>query len=138
MTATAIAPAGFAHYGTTPTFVGSVAADSQTPVTLSLKAGSNVTSGTYKIPVRITYLDELRNSLTTWVNVSIDVQGSGGFAGAGAVGSNSMGSAATGRYGSSGGSPNLILGAAAVVVVAAAFIFLRRKDKLKQKQSEKK
>ena len=51
VTATAIAPVGFTHYGTSPTFVGSVAADSQTPVTLSLITGTNLTSGTYKIPI---------------------------------------------------------------------------------------
>jgi hypothetical protein len=139
VTATAIAPAGFTHYGTTPTFVGSVAADSQTPVTLSLIAGSNVTSGTYEIPVQITYLDELRNTLTTWVNVSITVQGAGGFAGAGATGTNSI-RAYRGQYSQGGGSFDLIVGVVAAVIVAAvAFLFLRRRNKQKQqKQNEKK
>jgi hypothetical protein len=152
VTATALAPAGFAHYGTSPTFVGSVAADSQTPVTLSLIAGSNVTTGTYEIPVKITYLDELRNSLTTWVNVSANVQGTATTAVVGGGGAVAVGAAGTANaananamraeYRRAGYGPgdflNLIIYAiVAVIVVVVAFLFIRRRSKRKQKQREK-
>ncbi len=146
VTATALAPAGFMHYGTTPTFVGSVAADSQTPVTLSLIAGTNVTGGAYEIPVKITYLDELRNSLTTWVNVSVSIQGAG-MSAAGANGitnsgtltrTNASGAYRT-RYQSGGGLLNLAIIVIVVIVAAAmAFVFIRRRRKQKQKQNERK
>jgi hypothetical protein len=148
VTATAIAPSGFTHYGTTPTFVGSVAADSQTPVTLSLITGTNVITGTYKIPIQITYQDELRNSLTSWVNVTVSVQGTGAAAAPGVVaGTISAASANTTRaaayrreYSQSGGGPlDWIIGAVAVVIVAVvAFLFLRKRNKRKQKQQEAK
>ncbi len=146
VTATAIAPPGFTHYGTTPTFVGSVAADSQTPVTLSLITGPNVTSGTYKIPIEINYLDELRNGLTYWVNVSVNVQGAGGFAsttvgsgsGTGTVSSaNATRAYRRGEYGAQGGGfVTWIIAAAVVVVVAVlAFLFVRRRRRRKLKQN---
>lgn len=143
VTATAIAPAGFTHYGTSPTFVGSVAADSQTPVTLSLITSSNLTSGTYKIPVQINYQDELRNSLTTWVNVSVSVQGSGAISAIGngsriTVTGNSTRVSQYGR-GQGGGFLALIAGAVVVVVAAiAAFLFIRRRRGRKQKEQKEK
>jgi uncharacterized membrane protein len=137
VTATAIAPSGFTHYGTTPTFVGSVAADSQTPVTLSLITGANVTSGTYNIPVKITYLDELRNSLTSWVNVSVSVHGSGATPSMNANGATvapaGINASRYPRYQSGSGFLGTALIVIVVVVAAAlAFLFMRRRNKRKQ------
>ncbi|VVB77069.1 Uncharacterised protein [uncultured archaeon] len=75
VTAKTLSPAGFTPYGTNPTFVGSIAADSQSSVTLSLTAKTNLTSGTYTVPIKINYLNELRQNLTKWVNVSVKISG---------------------------------------------------------------
>src|SRR5208337_544162 len=98
---------------------------------------------TYEIPVKITYLDELRNSLTTWINVSIGVQGSGTITGI----ANESRTAVTGnstrayyRRGQEGGGfLDLIIGAIVVVVAAVlAFLFVRGRKRRKQKEQKEK
>ncbi|MGD0728863.1 MAG: hypothetical protein ABR981_02200 [Candidatus Micrarchaeaceae archaeon] len=73
VTATALVPKGFAPYGSNSVFVGDMQVDSQTPVTLTLTAQSTLKSGNYTIPVRINYLNTLRENLSTIINVPVQI-----------------------------------------------------------------
>ncbi len=71
VTVTPIPPAGFTSYGTNTVFVGSIGVDTQTPVTVSLIASNSVKSGSYSIPIKVSYMNGLRQSVTTWANTSV-------------------------------------------------------------------
>ncbi len=68
---TALPPKGFSSFGSNTVFVGSVSADSQTPVTLSMSASNSIAPGTYKIPIRVNYLNNLRYNLSIWANSTV-------------------------------------------------------------------
>ncbi|MDE1768540.1 MAG: hypothetical protein KGH62_04170, partial [Candidatus Micrarchaeota archaeon] len=71
LTATPILPHGFTNFGSNSIFVGSISADSQTPVTISVIASNYVKPGQYTIPIRLNYMNNLRQNLTLWANASI-------------------------------------------------------------------
>lgn len=71
VTVSTIAGNGFRAFGSESTFIGDVAADSQVPVTMSLQTNSSVKSGTYTVPIRVNYLDDLRNNVTVWANATV-------------------------------------------------------------------
>ncbi|MEM3827073.1 MAG: hypothetical protein QXR58_00540 [Candidatus Micrarchaeaceae archaeon] len=75
----AIVPQGFSAFGSNPVYVGDISADSQSPVTISLEVSDTVKPGQYSIPLRINYLNSLRQNVTTTRNVTVTV-GSSSFA----------------------------------------------------------
>jgi FtsH-binding integral membrane protein len=112
--------AGFEPYGSNSTFVGDMQADVQTPVTLTLTSLTSLKAGNYVIPVRINYLNNLRQNLSTTVEVPVAIGGS-------ASTFNAL-SAAARQYGSSRGSASLILMVAlAIVAVVFILLFLRER-----------
>ena len=79
VTATLLPVSGFAAYGSNSVFVGDMHVDTQTPVTLTLTSTSSLKSGNYTIPVRINYLNNLRQNLSTVIDVPVDISGSSTF-----------------------------------------------------------
>ena len=73
VTATAMTGAGISSFGSNSTFVGDMAVDSQTPVTLTLQASNRLANGNYTIPVKITYLNALRQSMSTLMYIPIQI-----------------------------------------------------------------
>ncbi len=71
VTATALPPEGFAPFGPSSVFVGDVGTDSQTPVTLTLSASNSVKPGSYQIPIRINYLNGIRQNLSTMAYANV-------------------------------------------------------------------
>jgi len=71
VTVTPVLPKGFTPFGPSSTFVGDISPDTQTPVTVSIEASNAIKSGSYTIPIRINYLNALRQNLTTWTNDTV-------------------------------------------------------------------
>lgn len=71
VTVTPLPPPGITSYGSNTIFIGDVGVDTQTPVTLSLISSNSVKSGDYKLPIRINYINNLRQNVTAWANTSI-------------------------------------------------------------------
>ncbi|MDE1865867.1 MAG: hypothetical protein KGH94_04495 [Candidatus Micrarchaeota archaeon] len=74
VTATVIPPPGLDVFGSNSVFVGSMQVDSQTPVTLTLSATSR--TGNYTVPIRVTYLNNLRQEKNITIDVPVSVGGS--------------------------------------------------------------
>lgn len=76
--ATAIPPAGFKPYGVSGTdFIGSIGTETPTAVSLTLIANASLKSGSYTIPVQLSYLNTFRQNMSTTVNVPVTVLESG-------------------------------------------------------------
>ncbi len=73
VTATAMPPAGFSPYGSSSVFVGDMQVDTQTPVTLTMLVNGSVKGGSYDVPVRISYLNSLRQNQSTMIDIPIKV-----------------------------------------------------------------
>ena len=71
VTATPVLPAGFSSYGSNSVFIGDIGVDSQTPVTVSIEADGSVKQGTYHIPIKLNYLNGIRQNMTAWANASV-------------------------------------------------------------------
>ena len=56
---TPMPPNGITTYGSNSVFVGDMSVDTQTPVTVTLRAGASTTIHSYEIPVTVSYLDSL-------------------------------------------------------------------------------
>ncbi len=124
VTATPVAPQGFSPYGSTSVFVGDMQVDSQTPVTVTLTSQSSLHSGNYIIPIRINYLNNLRQNLSTTIDVPIQIGAATAF---NALGGTSPGQLRS-RQGSGSGILVLIL-IIAVIVIAVLFLTERKKHK---------
>ena len=125
VTATALAPTGFSPYGSASTFVGDIQTDTQTPVTLTLITQSSVKPGNYTIPVRISYLNNLRQNLSTTIDIPVEITAT--------MASNSISRAKTAR--SLGGSG--IIGLILIIVIIAVFVlYLMERGKHKKLQEE--
>lgn len=79
MEATALPTKGFKVFGSNSIFIGSITSDSQSSVTISQEVANNTKSGVYTIPVRVNYLNNLRQNLSTIVNVSVLVGSASAF-----------------------------------------------------------
>ena len=131
---------GFESYGSNSTFVGDMQADVQTPVTLTLISNASLKAGNYVIPVRINYLNNLRQNLSTTLEVPVVIGGS-------ALSYNALSGAAR-QYGSRGGYGVLAIPILAVFAIAFLLLFLRERGlhkklkaehkKLKERQSQSK
>lgn len=130
---------GFESYGSNSTFVGDMQADVQTPVTLTLISNASLKAGNYVIPVRINYLNNLRQNLSTTINVPLSVGGS-------ALSYNALSGAAR-QYGSRNGYGIVVI-ILAIFATAFLLLFLRERGlhrrlkaehkKLKDRQSQSK
>ena len=123
--ATILPTNGFATFGSNSVFVGSVGADSQTPVTLTLEAGNKIRSGSYSIPIRISYLNTIRQNKTQNIVVPVII-------GAASLNSSVARQAA---YSGSGGISLLTILLIIVVMVLAALLY-KEKEKNKGKKPQ--
>ncbi len=102
--ASAVLPAGFSTYGTSSsTFIGSIGAETPTPVSITLMANSSVKPGSYKIPIKLDYQGSFRQTSSSYVNVTVNVTSgssasSSGTAGSTAAASSSSSSSNIGLY----------------------------------------
>jgi len=71
VTATPLTPQGFTLFGARSIFVGDMQVNTPTTFTISLFVGNATASGGYTIPIQLTYLDNLRNKLTSTITVSV-------------------------------------------------------------------
>ncbi len=71
--ATPVPPSGFSSFGANTVFVGSITPGGQTPVTVSIFASNSVKPGTYEIPIRLNYMNNLRQNMTLWANTSVSI-----------------------------------------------------------------
>lgn len=128
VTATLLPPQGFSPYGAPSTFVGDMAVDSQTPVTLTLSSTSGIKAGNYTIPVRMNYLDTLRRNLSTTIYVPVHIGGAFAF------NSTSTGSAVRVRRSGSG----LVVIVLALGVIAMSVLYLLERKRHKRLKEEHK
>jgi len=119
VTAQAQMPPGFQAIGSSSNFVGDMQVDSPSTFTLSALVSNSTALGTYRVPVTLSYFDNLRTPLSQTVNVSVVVTNSAG-------GGTSSGQTTTTGGGGGGISP-LVYVAVIVVVVIIAFLYLRRR-----------
>ncbi|MCL4365459.1 hypothetical protein M1590_04010 [Candidatus Marsarchaeota archaeon] len=73
VTATAVPPKGFMSFGSNSVFVGDIAVDSQTPVTITFVSVNATNAGTYGMPIRISYLNSLRDNISQYITVPVTV-----------------------------------------------------------------
>ena len=71
LTVTPVPVNGFTVYGSKSVFVGDIGVDSQTPVTVSLETSNSLKSGTYEVPIKVNYLNNLRSNITVWANTTV-------------------------------------------------------------------
>jgi hypothetical protein len=131
VTATPLLPSGFKAYGSSnSTFVGDMAVDTQTPVTLTLISETSLKSGKQLIPVRINYLNNLRQNLSTVIDVPVNILGGTGTLTGGAT-ANGM-AYARGTYTRRTNYSLYIEMALVVIVVVLAAFFLRSRKRLRE------
>lgn len=126
MIATPIPPKGFSTFGSNSVFIGSITADSQTPVTLSLTASNSVKPGSYTIPIRLNYLNNLRQNLTLWANTTVFV-GQSTF--------NATAGAARFRTNSGSGGGLLTILLIIIIIVLGYLYYTERKKHPKEKKA---
>ena len=119
-TATVVPTNGFTSFESNSTFIGSISADSQTPVTLTLEAG-NRTKGTYHIPIKISYLNTVREPVNETIIVPVTV-------GAAVYNASSF---VVRRQSSSGGS-GIILIILVVIIIALGYLLYRERKKTRK------
>ena len=114
-------PEGFKVFGSQSVFIGNLAVNTPTAFTITLTTLSSVKPGSYSIPVRLTYLDNLRETLTTTIIVPVSM-------GVGSTNSSSSSGTGTtagqGRVFSVGWLAAAIL---AIVALVAGFLVARRR-----------
>jgi hypothetical protein len=71
VTVSPLPPTGITVYGSNSVFVGDMSADSQVPVTMTLLANASVARGAHTIPVKISYLNSLRENINTTIYVPV-------------------------------------------------------------------
>ncbi len=117
VTATILPTNGFRYFGSDSIFVGSVGADSQTPVTLTLQAGNKTKDGQYSIPIHIDYLNTIRQNNSQSIQVPVIL---------GAVAPNAT--RFSGRT-ATGGGGSLFTIILILIVIALAYLLYKEKEK---------
>ncbi len=120
VTATVVPTNGFSSFESNSTFVGSIASDSQTPVTLTLEA-SNRTHGEYKIPVKISYLNTVRQPVNETIVIPVFISAQSLNA-----------SAFVYRRQASGGGGGLLIIILLLVIAVLAYLLYKEKKKAKK------
>lgn len=121
-------PAGFTSFGSNSVFIGTMQTDSQTPVTLTLSSSSSLKAGSYTVPVKVTYLNNLRQGLNTTIMVPVTIAGT----------YNALANSGTGvavRRSSGGG--GLIILILLVAVIVLAYLFYKERKHRKKAAQEK-
>lgn len=121
VSAAAVPASGFSNYGANSVFVGDIAVDTQTPVTLTLTSNALTKSGNYTIPVRVNYLDSLRENLSTVIDVPVTLGA--------AITSNSPSTTQFRHSGSSAGGILIIF----LLLVIVLFVFLYYRERKRKK-----
>lgn len=125
---------GFSAFGgTNSVFVGDISADSQIPVTVTLVAGNTTKAGSYNIPLKVNYLNGLRQNESVQVSVPVSI-GRSAFGFNSVAGANGQftvsrnGTTYTYRSGtSSGGYVIVIILVIAVVALGTLYVLERKK-----------
>jgi hypothetical protein len=73
LTVTSPPTKGFTTFGSNSVFVGDLQVDSQTPATLTLIANGTLKPGLYMLPVKISYLNNLRENHNTTIVVPVEI-----------------------------------------------------------------
>ncbi len=131
VTATPLPPLGITDYGQNSTFVGGMQVDTQTPVTLTLTSQSSLKPGNYIIPVRINYLNNLRQNLSTTIRVPVT------FAGSSASTFNALSAGAT-RYATAREGSGLLTIILALGLIVFIVLYLIERGKHKKLKEEHK
>ncbi len=113
---------GFTIFGSQSVFVGDVAVNTPTTFTVTLSASAPVGPGSYMIPLRLTYLDNLRETISSVVTVPVSIVAASNSTTTGSGG----GTSGQGR--ASGGSFGLVIPAiVGVIALVAGFLVARRR-----------
>ena len=133
VTVTPMPPNGITSYGSNSVFVGDMAIDTQTPVTVTLRSSASA-HGAYQMPVMVSYLNSLRSNQNTTVNVPVTIASSAAFnisrAGSGAVTVGSSGTAVYHRSSAGLLLPIVLL----IVIIALAFLYVRERRRARKQQ----
>ena len=125
VTATVLPANGFVPFGSDSVFVGAVGADSQTPVTLTLQASNKTKDGEYSIPIRIDYLNTIRQSSSQAVLVPV------------ILGNAALNTTrAYGRSGGGGGGAPLFTIVLILLVIALAYLLYKEKERTKERHKK--
>ena len=128
VTAAALPTQGFEPYGSNSVFVGDIGVDTQTPVTITLSSQGSLKPGNYIIPVRISYLNSLRQNLSSIVYVPVQISRPLSSNGLVVTGPGGTEVRTSGRKGGSGIVALVLI--IIVVVVSALYLMERKKHKL--------
>ncbi len=124
VTATPVPPSGILPYGSNSVFIGDMAVDTQVPVTMTLRSNASLKSGTYTIPIRINYLNNFRENLSTTILVHVTMGA--------ALASNFTRTGAYPRGGGTGIVGTIIEIIIVLAVLGAIFLYARKKGMLKR------
>jgi hypothetical protein len=128
VTATILPPNGITAFGSNSVFIGGIGVNTQTPVTLTLSSAASTKSGSYVVPVQITYLNNLRQQISSTINVPVTIGGSSANAisGRGVIVTSGSGGT-TYAYRRSSVAGEIIIIILAIAVVALAILLYREK-----------
>ncbi len=128
VTVTAYPPKRMAPLGANTTFVGDILPDNPTAFTVSFRISPNAKSGTYVIPVVLTYLNNLHQKVNATMNFSVEV-GSGNASLGSSPTAGSATNSSIGKHGIS--ASGMIIPLVIVVIAGGIGIYLYRKSNRK-------
>lgn len=73
VTANATTPSAITTFGSSSVFIGDMPTSSPTPFTITFTVGNDTTPGTYQIPIKLSFRDNLRTNLTSSLQVPVTV-----------------------------------------------------------------
>ena len=125
-TVTAYPPAGISVLGANSSFIGDISPDNPTAFTVSFKVAPTAKSGTYVIPVVLTYSNNLNQRVNTALNFSVDIgNGSSNVT----IISNGGTQGNRGTTVHAGSSAGAVIAAIVVLAIAGAGIYFYRKGR---------
>ena len=77
VTATASPSSSFAVFGASSVFIGDMGVGTPTAVTLTFTVSNGTAPGNFSMPIKLAYLDNLRNNITTSISVPVTVAAAG-------------------------------------------------------------
>jgi hypothetical protein len=127
VTATPLPPKGITSYGSNSVFIGDMSVDTQTPVTMTMQSNSSLKSGSYTIPIKINYLNNLRENINTTILVPVTI-------GAGSASNFTRTGVSGARYAGATGFMLLpiILVIVIIIVIALAFLYIRERKRARK------
>ncbi|MGA3020928.1 MAG: hypothetical protein ABSD68_03195 [Candidatus Micrarchaeales archaeon] len=127
VTATALPPRGITSYGSNSVFIGDMSVDTQTPVTMTMQSNSSLKNGSYTIPIRISYLNNLRENINTTILVPVTI-------GAALTSNFTRTGTSVSRYSGAAGFVLMpvILVIVIIIVIALAFLYMRERKRARK------